>query len=136
KKLEFVRQMDNSLIGALGNADAVESAIANQELAYQMQSTIPELTEFSSESNATKELYGLFDPDPHTRSYGAQCLLARRLVERGVRFIELTCPSVGADRWDQHANLKNGHERNAHAVDKPIAGLIKDLRVRGLLEET
>lgn len=138
KKAEFIKQMDNSLMGSLGHADAVESAIANNELAYQMQSTIPELTEFSGESKATKELYGLFSPDPHTRSYAAQCLLARRLVERGVRFIELTCPGVGhgADRWDQHANLKSGHERNAHAVDQPIAGLLKDLKIRGLLEET
>jgi hypothetical protein len=138
KKLEFIKQMDNSLMGSLGHADAIEAAIANNELAYQMQSTIPELTEFSSESKATKELYGLFSPDPHTRSYAAQCLLARRLIERGVRFIELTCPGVGdgADRWDQHANLKSGHERNAHAVDQPIAGLLKDLKVRGLLEET
>ena len=103
-----------------------------------MQSTVPELTEFSGETKATKELYGLFSTDPHTRSYAAQCLLARRLVERGVRFIELTCPAVGngADRWDQHANLKSGHQRNAHAVDQPIAGLLKDLKVRGLLEET
>lgn len=138
EKLEFIKQMDNSLIGSLGNADAVESAIANNELAYQMQSTIPELTEFSGESRATKELYGLFSSDPHTRTYGAQCLLARRLIERGVRFIELTCPGVGVgvDRWDQHANLKSGHELNAHAVDQPIAGLLKDLKVRGLLEET
>ena len=75
--------------------------------------------------------------DPHTRSYGAQCLLARRLVERGVRFIELTCPQTnGTDRWDQHSGLKMGHENNAHAVDQPIAGLLKDLKLRGLLDET
>ena len=65
-----------------------------------------------------------------------QCLLARRLVERGVRFIELTCPRVNADRWDQHNNLKKGHELNAHAVDQPVAALLKDLKGRGLLEET
>ncbi len=136
KKLDFIKQMDNTMIGKLHNADAVESAISNYELAYQMQSSVPELTEFSSESAATKKLYGMDSDDPHTRSYGAQCLLARRLVERGVRFIELTCPKVKADRWDQHAGLKDGHERNAHAVDQPIAGLIKDMKARGLLEET
>ncbi|MEQ8680449.1 MAG: DUF1501 domain-containing protein, partial [Cyclobacteriaceae bacterium] len=136
QKLDFMKQMDASLIGKLGNADAVESAISNYELAYKMQSSVPELTEFSAESKATKQLYGMESDDPHTRSYGAQCLLARRLVERGVRFIELTCPSVKADRWDQHNNLKDGHERNAHAVDQPIAGLLKDLKVRGLLEDT
>jgi len=136
QKLAFLAQMDNSLIGKLGHADAVESAISNYELAYRMQSSVPELTEFSSESKATKQLYGMLSDDPHTRSYGAQCLMARRLVERGVRFIELTCPQVKADRWDQHDGLKDGHERNAHAVDQPIAGLLKDLKSRGLLDET
>jgi len=62
--------------------------------------------------------------------------MARRLIERGIRFVELTCPRVDADRWDQHSNLKNGHELNAHAVDQPIAGLLKDLKSRGMLEET
>ncbi len=136
QKLDYIKQLDNSLIGGLGSADAVESAISNYELAYKMQSSIPELTEFSSETKATKKLYGMDSDDPHTRSYGSQCLLARRLIERGVRFVELTCPRVNADRWDQHNNLKDGHERNAHAVDQPIAGLIKDLKSRGLLEET
>ncbi|MDF9794905.1 hypothetical protein OKW21_000168 [Catalinimonas alkaloidigena] len=135
-KLDYIKQMDQSLIGKLGNADAVESAISNYELAYRMQSSVPELTEFASESKATKKLYGFESDDPHTRGYAAQCLLARRLVERGVRFIELTCPSVEADRWDQHHNLRDGHERNAHAVDQPIAGLLKDLKGRGLLDET
>lgn len=136
QKLDFVRQMDNSLLGKLGSADAVESAISNYELAYQMQSSVPELTEFSSESKATRKLYGMDSDDPHTRGYAAQCLMARRLVERGVRFVEITCPRVEADRWDQHSNLKDGHERNAHAVDQPIAGLIKDLKRRGMFEET
>ncbi len=136
QKLAFIKQMDNSLMGSLGHADAVESAISNYELAYKMQSSVPELTEFSSESDATQKLYGMQSDDPHTRSYGAQCLLARRLIERGVRFVEVTCPKVKADRWDQHGGLKDGHERNAHAVDQPIAGLLKDLKSRGLMEET
>lgn len=136
QKLQFMKQMDASLIGKLGHTDEVESAITNYELAYKMQVSVPELTEFSTESEATKKLYGMESDDPHTRSYGAQCLMARRLVERGVRFIELTCPSVKADRWDQHNNLKDGHERNAHAVDQPIAGLIQDLKLRGLFEDT
>jgi len=138
QKLDFVKQLDNSLLGSMGQADEIETAINNYELAFKMQSSVPELTEFSSETIATKKLYGLFSDDPHTRSYGQQCLLARRLVERGVRFIELTCPGVGkgSDRWDQHSNLKDGHERNAHAVDQPIAGLLKDLKVRGLLDQT
>ena len=137
EKLAFIKQMDNSLLGSIGHADAIESAISNNELAYQMQSSIPELTEFGGESELTKKLYGLYSDDPYTRAYGAQCLLARRLIERGVRFIELTCPQVkGVDRWDQHSNLKSGHESNAHAVDQPIAGLLKDLKIRGMLEET
>ena len=71
-----------------------------------------------------------------TRIYGSQCLIARRLIERGARFIEITCPNVGHDRWDQHSNLKKGHEDNARATDKPVAGLLKDLKSRGLLEST
>ncbi|MDL5510427.1 DUF1501 domain-containing protein [Arenibacter sp. M-2] len=136
EKLQFIKQMDDSLIGKIGEADAVESAISNYELAYKMQSSIPELTEFKEETEATKKLYGMDSDDPHLRGYASQCILARRLIERGVRFVELTCPNVGADRWDQHSNLKVGHERNAHAVDQPIAGLLKDLKSRGLLEET
>lgn len=136
KKLEFIYKMDKSQLDKMQQEDAIESAISNYELAYRMQSSIPELTEFDSETKATKKLYGFESDDPHTRGYAAQCLLARRLVERGVRFIELTCPKVEADRWDQHSGLKKGHERNAHAVDQPIAGLIKDLKSRGLLEET
>jgi uncharacterized protein (DUF1501 family) len=62
--------------------------------------------------------------------------MARRLLERGVRFVELTCPGTGHDRWDQHGNLKRGHEDNARAVDKPIAGLLKDLKARGMLDDT
>lgn len=136
RKLKFARQMDHSLLSKLGHEDQVASAIQNYELAFRMQASVPELTDLSGESKATKQLYGLDDDDKHTRGYAAQCLLARRLVERDVRFIELTCPRVAADRWDQHNNLKDGHERNAHAVDKPIAGLLKDLKQRGLLETT
>src|SRR5204863_8789552 len=74
--------------------------------------------------------------DPRTWAFGRQCLIARRLVERGVRFIELLCQNLGHDRWDQHSNLRGGHEANARAVDRPIAGLLKDLKARGLLDET
>jgi hypothetical protein len=136
QKLDFVKKLDQDQIMDHREADAINSAISNYELAYKMQSSIPELTEFKEETETTKKLYGFDSGDPHTRGYAAQCLLARRLVERGVRFIELTCPRVDADRWDQHANLKVGHERNAHAVDQPIAGLLKDLKSRGLFEET
>ena len=136
QKLKLMSQTDERLLGRIGHADQVESAITNYELAFRMQASVPELTDLSGETRITKRLYGMESDDQHTRSYGAQCLLARRLVERGVRFIELTCPRCESDRWDQHANLKEGHEQNAHAVDQPIAGLLKDLKARGLLEET
>jgi hypothetical protein len=101
-----------------------------------MQAAVPELMDLRGETDATRELYGLNAPLPQTRTFGTQCLLARRLVERGVRFIELTCPSGAGDRWDQHGNLKSGHEKNALFVDQGIGGLIKDLASRGLLEST
>jgi uncharacterized protein (DUF1501 family) len=101
-----------------------------------MQAAVPDLMDISGESNATRKIYGLEAKDPHTRTYGTMCLLARRLVERGVRFIELTCPNVGHDRWDQHQNLKVGHENNARAVDQGISGLLRDLKARGLLDST
>jgi membrane-anchored protein YejM (alkaline phosphatase superfamily) len=101
-----------------------------------MQAAVPELMDIKGESEATKKLYGLDSKYPQTQTFGRQCLIARRLVERGVRFIELTCPSTGNDRWDQHSDLKKGHENNSLAVDQPIAGLLKDLKARGLLKDT
>lgn len=135
-KLALMNRMDHSLLGKLGESDLIESSIANYELAFRMQASVPEMADLTKETEATKKLYGFDAPSAHTRGYAAQCLLARRLVERGVRFIELTCPRVEADRWDQHSNLKKGHELNAFAVDQPIAGLIKDLKARGLFDQT
>lgn len=136
RKLALVRQLDAGVLERLGRVDALESAIANYELAFRMQAAVPELTDLRGESDVTRKLYGLDADFAPTRTYGLQCLLARRLVERGVRFIELTCPSTGGDRWDQHGQLKTGHENNARAVDQPIAGLLRDLRSRGLLDHT
>jgi hypothetical protein len=132
-KLDLMAKLDglNS-----GRDAAVEAAIANYETAYRMQSAVPDLMDIAKETEATKELYGLNAKYPHTVTFGMQCLIARRLVERGVRFLELTCPHVGHDRWDQHSGLKKGHEDNALAVDQPIAGLLKDLKARGLLKDT
>ena len=135
-KLDYLNRVDQGLLASIGHADQVQSAINNYELAYKMQVSVPELADLESESKSTKRLYGLESEDKHCRIYGAQCLMARRLVERGVRFIELTCPNTGHDRWDQHQNLKKGHADNAHAVDQPIAALLKDLKSRGLLEQT
>ena len=136
RTLDLVRAFDGEFSERSGGHDAIESAISNHELAFQMQWSVPELMNIDSESEATKQLYGLDSDNEGTRIFGRECLLARRLTERGVRFIELTCPSVGTDRWDQHNDLRGGHASNAHAVDQPIAGLLKDLRGRGLLDET
>ena len=118
------------------SCDALEAAIANYALAYRMQTAVPELMNFTDETPATQRLYGLDNPYAPAQIFGRECLIARRLVERGVRFIELLCPQVGGDRWDQHSDLKNGHENNARAVDQAIAALLIDLKARGLLETT
>ncbi len=135
-KLRLLRKLDGQLRERVGANDAIESAIANYELAFRMQTAVPELMELRGESPATRQLYGLDAEFEPTRIFAAECLVARRLVERGVRFIELTCPKVDGDRWDQHSKLKEGHENNARAVDQPIAGLLRDLKARGLLEST
>jgi hypothetical protein len=139
-KLDLARRLDRGFAERLAKAgvapDALESAIANQELAYRMQTEVPNLLEIADETAETKRAYGLESDYQPTQIFGTECLLARRMVERGVRFVELTCPKVGGDRWDQHGNLKAGHENNARAVDQPIAALIRDLRARGLLDST
>lgn len=133
-KMDLMRQLDALAVERAGANDQVESSIANYELAFRMQTAVPELMDIRGESQATRRLYGL--DDNITARYGQQCLIARRLVERGVRFIEILCHSVGHDRWDQHSNLIRGHTQNAQAVDRPIAGLLKDLKSRGLLDST
>jgi hypothetical protein len=134
-KLDLLGKLDQSILARLGHADQVEAAIANYELAFRMQAAVPELLDTAGESAATRQLYGL-DDEP-TRTFGLSCLLARRLVERGVRFVELTPPKVeGANRWDSHDKIQEGHGKMALATDKPIAGLLKDLKCRGLLDET
>jgi len=133
-KRDLLRELDRQARERLGENDALESAIANYELAFRMQTAVPELTDFSKETAATQTLYGL--ENPKTATFGKQCLIARRMVERGVRFIELLCQNLGFDRWDQHARLKSGHEANALAVDQPIAALLTDLKQRGLLDRT
>ena len=134
--LDLAARLDRGAMDRDGPADAIEAAISNQETAFRMQASVPELLAIDGETAATKTLYGLDAAYEPTRIFARQCLVARRLVERGARFLELTCSSVGTDRWDQHSGLKNGHERNCQAVDQPIAGLLADLASRGLLEST
>ena len=135
-KLDLLKRLDEGFLKRVAGADAIESSIANYELAYRMQAAVPDILSIKGESAATKTMYGFDSTYEPTRIYARQCVMARRLVERGVRFIELTCPRVDGDRWDQHARLRQGHENNARAVDQPIAALLTDLKQRGLLDET
>ncbi|HYZ83886.1 MAG TPA: DUF1501 domain-containing protein [Bryobacteraceae bacterium] len=134
-KLRVLSRLSQGVKERFYNSSEVEATIQNYELAFRMQSEVPQLVDLSGESEATRRLYGLDERD--SEEFGRQCLLARRLVERGVRFVELLPPfRKGVDRWDQHSSLEDGHRTNARAVDKPIAGLLRDLKSRGLLDET
>ena len=137
-KLDALAQQDRSLLKATGGDDAIESSIANYEMAYRMQSLVPDILDLAKESEATKNMYGLDSEDKAKRSYGLQCLRARRLIEAGVRFVEVTCPNLFGmnGTWDQHSNLKKEHEKNALVTDQAVAGLVKDLKQRGLFDET
>ena len=134
-KLALLRNLNRGVVERLGSVTEIDAAIANYELAARMQTAVPELIDLRGESEATKRLYGLDRKE--TEGFGRQCLMARRLVERGVRFVECLTPKIkGVDRWDQHGELQKGHTLNAQATDQPVAGLIKDLKSRGLLEQT
>jgi hypothetical protein len=138
-KLDVALQQDREFLAATGPDDAIESAIRNYEMAYQMQSVAPDVLDLEKETEATRRLYGIDAADRHKRFYGLQCLRARRLVESGVRFVEITCPEVyGNDNgtWDQHTDLKKGHEGNALITDQGVAALLTDLKSRGMLRDT
>ena len=136
-KLGLLNRLDQGVLNRLGKVDELESAIANYEMAYRMQAAVPELIDVNGETQATRKLYGLDSKYDPTRTFGMQCLIARRLVEKGVRFIELTCPRIsGNDRWDAHGGLKKNHGDNSRATDQPIAGLLRDLKSRGMLKDT
>ena len=136
-KRRLASRLDRLAMEASGTDAALEGALANAELASRMQASVPDLLEIQGEGEATRRLYGLDSTHPHTRTYARQCLLARRLVERGVRFVELTIPMVdGYQRWDAHGNIAHNHAINALAIDQPIAALLRDLRQRGLLDQT
>ena len=141
-RLNFINQLDRSFADQTTGSPEVEAAIRNYETAYRMQSAVPALCDISGETAATLDAYGINDPEPTSAAYARQALLARRLVEKGVRFIELSCLTKGigaggaANPWDQHGDLERGHRAMAYQVDRPIAALIKDLEERGLLQET
>jgi Protein of unknown function (DUF1501) len=134
QELDALRRLNN-----LHNADRAEDSRLNAriesfELAYRMQSQAPDAFDLSRETDAVKARYGIDRKE--TETFGRQCLLARRLVERGVRFVQLYHTTGGFQPWDQHSDLKGGHAKNALATDLPIAGLLEDLKARGLLEDT
>lgn len=133
KQLDFLTQANHEHLELSGADLALEGRINSFELAYRMQSTMPEAQDVTSESEATKKLYGM--DSPVTENFGRQCLMARRFLERGVRFVQVT-HSDGEVQWDQHGSLFKGHTKNAAEVDKPIAGFLKDLKSRGLLDDT
>jgi hypothetical protein len=116
-----------------GPEAALEARMDSFELAFRMQSEIPKIEDLSGETPATLKLYGM--DDPATSNFGRMCLMARRFAEAGVRFIQVS-HSDSHVQWDQHSDLKAGHEKNAREVDLPIAGLLADLKARGMLDDT
>src|SRR5262249_49849108 len=131
-KLDYLKQLNERFAESNPGDTELEARIAAYELAYKMQSSAPEAVDLSKESEETKKLYGL--DDPATAAFGGNCLQARRLVERGVRFVELYCGSGSG--WDAHTNIEANHSKWCRASDKPIAGLLTDLQARGMLGET
>ncbi len=142
RRLDFAQQFDERFLKETAADTQIEASIKNYETAFRMQSSVPELCDISGETAQTKQLYGIDSKNPELAAYARQCLLARRLVERGVRFIELSCltQGIGAggapNPWDQHGELQKGHAAMALQVDQPISALIQDLRARGLLDDT
>ncbi len=131
-KLDMLNQINRGHAATRQLQSELEARIASYELAFRMQAAAPEAVEFARESDATKHLYGLDHKD--TADFGRMCLLSRRLVERGVRFVQLY--SGAGSKWDAHAKIEANHSKLCHAIDKPVAGLLKDLKARGLLDST
>jgi hypothetical protein len=128
-QLDFIQSLNRDALERDEHDAGVEGAISSYEMAFRMQTTLPEVLDLANETAATKALYGI--GEQATDNFGRQCLLARRFVEAGVRFVELT-----SGGWDHHTNLKTALGNKAQSVDKPIAGLLKDLKARGLLKDT
>jgi len=138
RKLALLAEQDTEFAATTSDAQIIEGAIANYETAFRMQTAVPDVTDLSREPEHIQKLYGLDSSDEHQRLYATQALRARRLVEAGVRFIEITCPSFDGNNspWDQHGLLKQNHEKNARITEQSVAALITDLDQRGLLDET
>ncbi len=130
RHLDFIREMNQQQLARTGPDRNLEGRIQAFELAFRMQAQAPGLQDLSLESETTRKLYGL--DDRMTEDFGRQCLMARRLAEAGVRFVQVS----HSYKWDQHRRLRRDHTQNAREVDKPIAGLLRDLKGRGLLQDT
>ncbi len=138
RKLDLLAAQDRGFASRVSDPNPIEAAIANYETAFRMQTAIPEVTDVSGEPAYIRQLYGVDSTDEHQRYYATQALRARRMVEAGVRFVEITCPSFDGNNspWDQHGLLKRNHEKNARVTEQSVAALIVDLEQRGLLDET
>jgi len=132
-QLQRLETLNQGFLERAGADASLEARISSFELAFRMQTSIPDVEDLSRETPATMKLYGM--DDPVTANFGRMCLLARRFAESGVRFIQVT-HNDDKVQWDQHSNLKRDHEKNAREVDQPITGLLTDLKQRGLLEDT
>ena len=133
RQLDLIQAMNREHLQSVGDNQALEGRLNSFELAFRMQGAMPEIQDIRSESRSTIHRYGI--DDPITEDFGRQCLLARRFLERGVRFVQVT-HSDSEVQWDQHSNLFQGHTKNAAEVYKPIAGFLADLKARGLLKDT
>jgi hypothetical protein len=131
---DFIARMGKLAAVRYPDDPALTARIKSYELAYRMQKTVPDVFRFQEEPEHIRKLYGL--DQEHTRSFGERCLAARRLVERGVRFVQVYHGGGQGSEWDAHAELQKNHSRLSAQVDQPIAALLKDLKQRGLLEDT
>lgn len=132
-QLDMLARVNRHHLDTTGPNSDLEARINSFELAFRMQAEVPTIQDISDETEATQRLYGL--DEEVTKDFGRQCLLARRFAERGVRFIQVTHSDTNV-QWDQHSKLREGHTKNALEVDRPIAGLLKDLKQRGMLHDT
>lgn len=131
-KLDYIRRLDELHLRNRPGDDQLEARIAAYEMAYRMQAAAPRVVDLSDETPETRRLYGIDDKD--TARTGRNCLLARRLVERGVRFVQLYFGS--GSKWDAHTDVEGNHSRFCRESDRPIAGLLQDLKQRGMLDST
>ena len=133
-QLALLKKLNGAYAADRVQTDPLSARTQSYELAFRMQAAAPEAIDITGETEITKRMYGL--DDSHSQSFGYRCLLARRLAERGVRFIQVQCGKGDGLDWDQHGELEKGHRKNAAATDKPVGALLSDLEARGLLNDT